>query len=103
MRSLIRLALRFALRASVILSMSFGMAFGFLVGTRGPGANYDPYLFAVGTAGLFGAACGATSLLIASRLKLRAKLRAPAERIEGRSDRNWELKECERRAERLLQ
>jgi PAS domain S-box-containing protein len=87
----------------VILSMSFGMAFGFLVGTRGPGADYDPYLFAVGTAGLFGAACGAISLLIASRLKLRAKLRAAAERIEELSDRNWELKEVEERAKSFLE
>jgi PAS domain S-box-containing protein len=103
MRSLIRLGLRFVLRSAVILSMSFGMAFGFLAGTRGPGANYDPYLFAVGTAGLFGAACGAISLLIASRLKLRAKLRAAAERIEELSDRNWELKEVEERAKSFLE
>jgi PAS domain S-box-containing protein len=103
MRSFIRLALRYVLRAAVILSMSFGMAFGFLVGTRGPGANYDPYLFAVGTAGLFGAACGAISLLIASRLKLRVRLRAAAERIEELSDRNWELKEVEERAKSFLE
>jgi PAS domain S-box-containing protein len=103
MRSLIRLGLRFVLRAALILSMSFGMAFGFLAGTRGPGADYDPYLFAVGTAGLFGAACGAIALLIASRLKLRAKLRAAMERIEELSDRNWELKEVEERAKSFLE
>jgi PAS domain S-box-containing protein len=103
MRSFIRLGLRFVLRASVILSMSFGMAFGFLVGTRGAEANYDPYLVAVGTAGLFGAACGLISLLIASRFKLRAKLRAAAERIEELSDRNWELKEVEERAKSFLE
>ena len=39
-------------RAAVITSMSFGVAFGFLSGTTGPGAHYDPYLFAIGVAGV---------------------------------------------------
>src|ERR1700686_478167 len=81
------------LRAAVILSMSFAMAFGFLAGSRGPWSNYDPYLFAVGTSALFGAACGVVSLLVAARHALRAQLRAAAERIEELADRNWELKE----------
>jgi PAS domain S-box-containing protein len=98
-----RLALRFALRAAVILSMSFAMSFGFLAGSSGPWANYDPNLFAVGTSALFGAACGTIGLLVASRLALRAKLRAAAERIEELADRNWELKEVEERAKSFLE
>jgi PAS domain S-box-containing protein len=111
MRSVIRLvrllfsrqALMFALRAAVILCMSFAMAFGFLAGSRGPWANYDPYLFAVGTAALFGAACGTIGLLVASRHSLRARLRTMAERVEELSDRNWELKEIEERARSFLE
>jgi len=111
MRSLTRLvrllfsrqAWRLVLRAAVILSMSFAMAFGFLAGSRGPWSNYDPYLFAVGTAALFGAACGAIGLLVASRHALRARLRAASERIEELADRNWELKEVEERARSFLE
>jgi PAS domain S-box-containing protein len=98
-----RQALGFVLRAAVILSMSFAMAFGFLAGSSGPWVNYDPNLFAVGTSALFGAACGAIGLLVASRLALRAKLRAAGERIEELADRNWELKEVEERAKSFLE
>jgi len=98
-----RQAILYVLRAAVILSMSFAMAFGFLAGSSGPWANYDPYLFAVGTSALFGAACGAIALLVASRLALRAQLRAAAERIEELADRNWELKEIEERAKSFLE
>ncbi len=98
-----RQAILFVLRAAVILSMSFAMAFGFLAGSSGPWANYDPYLFAVGTSALFGAACGGIALLVASRLALRAQLRAAAERIEELADRNWELKEIEERAKSFLE
>jgi len=98
-----RQAWRLVLRAAVILSMSFAMAFGFLAGSRGPWSNYDPYLFAVGTAALFGAACGAIGLLVASRHALRARLRAASERIEELADRNWELKEVEEKNGRHLE
>ena len=91
------------LRAAVILIMSFAMAFGFLAGSGGPWANYDPYMFAVGASALFGAACGAIGLLLASRIALRGKLRALNERIEELSDRNWELKEIEERAKSFLE
>ncbi len=101
--SVSRQALHFVLRAAVILSMSFAMAFGFLAGSSGPGSNYDPYMFAVGTSALFGAACGAIALLVASRIALRAKLRALSERVEELSDRNWELKEIEERAKSFLE
>jgi PAS domain S-box-containing protein len=111
MRSLTRLlgllfsrqVLRFGLRAAFILSISFAMAFGFLAGSRGPWSNYDPYLFAVGTSALFGAACGAISLLVAARIPLRAKLRVAMERIEELADCNWELKEVEERARSFLE
>ncbi|HEY6256092.1 MAG TPA: ATP-binding protein [Xanthobacteraceae bacterium] len=93
--------------ATVILSVSFAIAFGFLAGARGPWAAYDPQMFAVGTAALFGAACGAIGLLIGSRLRLRAKRRAErrafTERIEELSDRNWELREIEERARSFLE
>jgi PAS domain S-box-containing protein len=98
-----RQALGFVLRAAVILSMSFAMSFGFLAGSRGHWANYDPNLFAVGTSALFGAACGAIGLLVASRLALRGKLRAAGERVEELADRNWELKEIEERAKSFLE
>jgi PAS domain S-box-containing protein len=98
-----RQALRFVLRAAVILMMSFAMAFGFLAGSSSPWVNYDPYLFAVGTSALFGAACGAIGLLLASRIALRSKLRALGERVEELSDRNWELKEIEERAKSFLE
>ena len=93
----------FLLRAAVILIMSFAMAFGFLAGSSSPSVNYDPYLFAVGTSALFGAACGAIGLLLASRIVLRSKLRALGTRVEELSDRNWELKEIEERAKSFLE
>jgi PAS domain S-box-containing protein len=96
-----RQALRFVLRAAVVVIMAFSTAFGFLTGTRGSG--YDPYMFAVGAAALFGAACGAIGLLIASGHALRAKLRALGERVEELADRNWELKEVEERARSFLE
>ena len=45
--------------------MSFVAAFGFIAGSRSPVANYDPHVFAIGVAALFGAACGAIGLLLA--------------------------------------
>ncbi len=40
---------------------------------------------------------------MASRIALRAKLRALGERVEELSDRNWELKEIEERAKSFLE
>jgi PAS domain S-box-containing protein len=98
-----RQVLRLGLRTAFILSMSFGMAFGFLAGSRGPWSNYDPYLFAIGTSALLGAACGVISLLVAARLTLHAKLRVATERVEQLADCNWELKEVEERARSFLE
>src|ERR1700730_13031924 len=89
MRSLIRLirllfsrpAIMFVLRAAVILSISFALAFGFLAGSSGPWSNYDPYLFAVGTSALFGAACGAAGLLVAAPLRPRGPPRGATARL----------------------
>ena len=48
----------FVIRAAVVSSMSFAVAFGFVAGATSPAAHYDPYMFAIGVAALFGAACG---------------------------------------------
>jgi PAS domain S-box-containing protein len=89
-------------RAVAILSMSFAAAFGFLAAVRSPGANYDPHMFAIGTAALFGAACGAIALLFARARTLKQELRAAQRRVEELADRNWELKEAEERARSFL-
>ena len=100
----VRRALLFMLRAVAILSMSFGAAFGFLAAMRSPGAHYDPHTFAIGTAALFGAACGAIGLLI-SREPHAARRTARACRRSSRicSDRNWELRESEEHARSFLE
>src|SRR5262249_58888919 len=97
-----RRALSLAVRAVVILSMSFAAAFGFLAAMRNPGSHYDPHLFAIGAAALFGAACGAIGIMFSRNQILREELRGLRERIEDLSDRNWELKEAEERAKSLL-
>ena len=89
-------------RGAVILSMSFGAAFSYLATMRSPAVNYDPHTFAVGVAGLFGAACGALGLLYARMRALRSELRALQQRAEELADRNWELKESEERAKSFL-
>jgi PAS domain S-box-containing protein len=90
-------------RAIVILSMSFAAAFGFLAGMRSPGAHYDPYMFAVGAAALFGAACGAIGLLFSYNQQLKDERRHLREQIDDLSDRNWELRESEERAKSFLE
>ena len=95
--------LTIAVRALVLLTMSFGAAFGFLAGASNPGAHYDPYMFAIGVAALFGALCGGAGLLVSSNRLLRAKARALHARVEELSDRNWELKEPEERARTFLE
>jgi hypothetical protein len=67
-------AVAFAVRTVAILSMSFGTAFGFLAAIRNPAVNYDPNMFAIGTAALFGAACGALGILFSRVRFLRAEL-----------------------------
>jgi signal transduction histidine kinase/CheY-like chemotaxis protein len=96
-------ALAFVIRALVILSTTFGAAFGFIAMTASPTSDYDPHLFAIGVAGLFGAACGALGLLVSRIRLLRAELRTLRGQAEDLADRNWELKEAEERARSLLE
>jgi len=98
-----RRTLLFVVRATVLLSMSFAVAFGFLAAINSPAAAYDPHSFAIGVAGLFGAACGALGLLLARTRLLRQTLRDVRQRAEDLSDRNWELKEAEERAKSFLE
>ena len=91
------------IRSFVIASMSFAFAFGFLSGTTGPGAHYDPYMFAVGVAALFGASCGAMGIFISRIRGMKAELRDLEKRLEATADRNWELKEEQERAKSFVE
>ena len=96
-------ALSLVVRAGALLSMSFAAAFGFLAAITNPHLRYNPHAFAVGTAALFGAACGGIGLLI-SRLRLaRRELNDLRRRAEDLADSSWELKEAEERARSLLE
>src|SRR5579871_1465639 len=99
----IRHVVSFLVRAVALLAMSFAGAFGFMAAARSPNANYDPYMFAIGAAALFGAACGGMGLMISSNRTLRTRLRALRDRIEELSDHNWELKEADERARSFLE
>src|SRR5688572_25516693 len=90
-------------RGLVILSMSFACAFGFLAAMRSPGANYDPHLFAIGAAALFGAACGAVGLMFSRYRTATEELRVLHVRTDNLADENWELREAEERAHSFLQ
>jgi PAS domain S-box-containing protein len=92
-----------ATRAVVILSTSFAAAFGFLAGLNHSGTHYDPHTFAIGTAALFGAACGAVGLLLSYNQKLKQEQRKLRERAEELADRNWEIRESEERAKSFLE
>jgi PAS domain S-box-containing protein len=98
-----RRTLSVVVRTIAILSMSYGSAFGFLAGMRAAGDSYDPHPFAIGTAALFGAACGGLALLFGSNNALRIQLRRLRECYEELADRHWELKEAEERAKNLLE
>ena len=84
-------------RAVVITTMSFGVAFGFLAGATSPAAHYDPYMFAIGVASLFGAACGALGILISRIRQMKAELRDLETRLDEAADRNWEIREAQER------
>jgi signal transduction histidine kinase/DNA-binding response OmpR family regulator len=88
-------------RAVVILSISFAAAFGFLAAITWPQSRYDPHIFAIGAAALFGAACGTIGILVGRIRLLRAKLSELRRRAEDAADRHWELKEAEERARSL--
>src|SRR3984957_15040880 len=84
-------------RTVVITTMSFGIAFGFLAGATSPAAQYDPYMFAIGVASLFGAACGALGILISRIRQMKAELRDLETRLDEAADRNWEIQEAQER------
>ena len=84
-------------RTVVITTMSFGIAFGFLAGATSPAAHYDPYMFAIGVASLFGAACGALGILISRIRQMKAELRDLETRLDEAADRNWEIREAQER------
>jgi PAS domain S-box-containing protein len=90
-------------RAAVITSMAFAVAFGFLAGATSPAAHYDPYMFAVGVASLFGAACGAIGILISRIRQMKQELRALEKRLDEAADRNWEISEAQERATSFLE
>jgi PAS domain S-box-containing protein len=98
-----RRLLSLIIRAIVITTMSFGVAFGFLSGTTSPGAHYDPYLFAIGVAALFGGSCGAIGILVSRIRQMKAELRGLEARLEQAADRNWEISEAQERAKSFFE
>jgi PAS domain S-box-containing protein len=84
-------------RAVVITTMSFAVAFGFLAGATSPAAHYDPYMFAIGVASLFGAACGALGILLSRIRQMKTELRDLETRLDEAADRNWEIREAQER------
>src|ERR1700730_15448601 len=95
--------LSFLVRALAILSTSYAAGLGFLAAIMSPEAHYDPHSFAIGSAALFGAACGAIGLLISRIRLIRAAVHDLRRHLEDLADRNWELKEAEERARSLLE
>jgi signal transduction histidine kinase/DNA-binding response OmpR family regulator len=91
------------IRSAVIVSMSFAVAFGFLAGATSPAAHYDPYMFAIGIASLFGAACGAIGILLSRIRQMKGELRDLEARLDAAADRNWEISEAQERAASFLE
>ena len=90
-------------RAAVLTSMSFAVAFGFLAGATSPAAHYDPYMFAIGVASLFGAACGAIGILISRVRQMKSELRELEARLDEAADRNWEIREAQERTKSFFE
>ncbi|MDR3422594.1 MAG: ATP-binding protein [Xanthobacteraceae bacterium] len=84
-------------RSAIIISMSFAVAFGFLAGATSPVAHYDPYMFAIGVASLFGASCGAMGILMSRIRRMKRELRDFETRLDEAADRNWEIREAQER------
>ncbi len=97
-----RRVLLFVVRAAVLGSMSFAIGFGFLVGATSRAAHYDPHLFAIGVAWLFGGACGALGILVSRIRQMKQDLRDLETRLDDAADRNWEMSEDQQRAESFL-
>ncbi len=92
-----RRLLSLIIRGVVITSMAFGVAFGFLAGATSPEAHYDPQMFAIGVAALFGAACGAIGILMSRIRQMKTELRDIEARLDEAADRNWEIREAQER------
>jgi PAS domain S-box-containing protein len=90
-----------AIRGFVITTTSFAVAFGFLSGTSS--ANYDPNLFAIGVAALFGASCGGMGIMLSRIRQMKRELRELEARLEEAEDRHWEIKEAQQRAESFFE
>jgi len=100
---LTRRLLSLVVRAAAITSMSFGIAFGFLSGVTASGNKYDPNLFAIGAAALFGASCGAIGILISRIHQMKSELRRLEARLDEAADRNWEIREEQERAKSFFE
>jgi PAS domain S-box-containing protein len=84
-------------RLAFITTTAFAVAFGFLAGATSPAAHYDPYMFAIGVASLFGASCGAMALSVARISQMKLELRDLETRLDEAADRNWEIREAQER------
>jgi signal transduction histidine kinase/CheY-like chemotaxis protein len=98
----VRRILLVIVRGAVIVSLSFAAGFVYIVAMRSPAVSYDPHQFAIGVAGLFGAACGIAGLLVSRLRLLKHDIRELQQRAEELADRNWELKEAEERAKSFV-
>ena len=92
-----RRLLSLLVRSAAIISMSFAVAFGFLAGATSPMAHYDPYMFAIGVASLFGASCGGLGILLSRVRQMKRELRDFETRLDDAADRNWEIREAQER------
>ena len=92
-----RRVLSLIVRGVAITSMAFAVAFGFLAGATSPAAHYDPYMFAIGVAALFGASCGTIGILISRIRQMKTELRDFEARLDDAADRNWEIREAQER------
>ena len=90
-------------RAVFLTVTSFAIAFGFLSGTIASGPHYNPQAFAVGTAALFGAACGALGILASRIRQMKRELRRLETRLDEAADRNWEAREAQERAKSFFE
>src|SRR6185369_9465447 len=89
---------------SVVITMSvMSGALGFLTGVRLQTDTYDPHAYAMGASALFCGACAVLTWLLIRRRMMKDEIRALQTRVEGLSDRNWELREAEERERSLLE
>jgi PAS domain S-box-containing protein len=90
-------------RATLLTATSFAIAFGFLSGTMASGPRYDPQAFAVGTAALFGVACGVLGILVSRIRQMKRELRTLETRLDAAEDRNWEAREAQERVKSFFE